>query len=175
MCTTSPGLEFGHAQILSGVGCIHVDWPQDERPWYTSALVILRDLTRRKGQVSGEQLCSHPMRAPPCRSDIGEPCCAELCGHTTSVLRSFDQTTRDKARPRNCIVPESASGGLGADGTMASHIIWMAFVHCVSRCKVRQLRHEMPTKPPGSCRGNRSSPSRRCGQRDGSLQGHDMG
>lgn len=56
MRTTSPGLEFGHAQILSGVGCIHVDWSQDERPRYTSALVILRDLTRRKGQVSGEQL-----------------------------------------------------------------------------------------------------------------------
>lgn len=32
----------------------------------------------------------------------------------------------------------------------------------------------MRTKPPGSRRGNRS-PHGRCGQRDGSLQGHDTG
>lgn len=49
MCATSLCLEFGHAQILSGVGCIHAHWSQDERLWYTNALGILRDLTRRQG------------------------------------------------------------------------------------------------------------------------------
>lgn len=111
MCTTSLGLEFGHAQILSGVGCIHVHWSQDERLWYTGALVILRDLTRRKGQVSGEQLPAHPIGAPPCRSDIGKPCCAEICGHTTWLLRSFDQTTRGKAGPRNCMGYQNLRAG----------------------------------------------------------------
>lgn len=47
-------------------------------------------------------------------SDIGKPCCAEIRGHTTTVLRSFDQTTRDQAGLRNCIGTKICEPGLGS-------------------------------------------------------------
>lgn len=50
MCTTSLGLEFGHAQICPGKAAFNFHWSQDERLWYTSTLVILEDLTRRKAR-----------------------------------------------------------------------------------------------------------------------------
>lgn len=56
------------------------------------------------------------------------------------------------------MIPKSASKGLGADGTVA---YGKAFVHCVSRRRVRQLRHEMRTKPPGSLAAQAVWPERR--------------
>lgn len=119
MRTTSLGLEFGQAQIWSGEGCVQFSLVPRRAPVVHKDSSHLEGSDEKEGQVSGEQLRAHPIGTPPCRSDIWKPCCAEICGHTTSVLRSFDQKTRGKAGPRNCMVPKSASGGLGADGTVA--------------------------------------------------------
>lgn len=94
------------------------------------------------------------------------------CGHTTSVLRSFDQTTSGKAGPRNYMVPKSASGGLEADSIVTDGR--RSSMCITAQSKTAASRDYGPSRQNP---GNRS-PCRRCVQapeRDGSLPGHDMG
>lgn len=56
MCTTSLGLEFGHAQISSGEGCIQFSLVPRRAPVVHKYSSHLEGSDEKEGQVSGEQL-----------------------------------------------------------------------------------------------------------------------